>query len=195
MKKTIISVICIVLLLANTTVFAGSFPEDFLWSDEALVFFGEIVSFNADNSVTVLPTQNIKGDIEIGVEQTYARGALTLGGFTPRAGNLYLMGYYDENNPLVLFNVSSTDTATLQILNSSGGGMEERMQEYLNNGDFERAEIERLARLGRTYESPPTTNTPVPQNSRIIFILYIAITIGIFGILTLLIFLIIKKRK
>lgn len=148
MKKIIYAVIlCGIIFSYGMTAFAGSIPEDLLGDDKALVFFGEVVSYKSGESIAVLPTQKVKGDVLVGTELLYV-DAISMGEFSISKGKTYLFGYYDENNPLYVFNTSSTDTKTLKILNKSGGGMEERMQEYLNAGRFEEEEIIRIEKQG-----------------------------------------------
>ena len=77
-----ILVIYITLLTCTVTVFAGSMPEDLLGSDEAMIFFGEVVSYDSDQTITVLPIRKIKGDVDFCTEQTYKDGAAIGNGIT-----------------------------------------------------------------------------------------------------------------
>ena len=194
--KKLIGIIFTVLIICTTVVFAGSIPEDLLGYDEALVFFGEIVSINTDDTITVLPTQKIKGDVEIGTAQTFEKGAVTLGRFSPKKGEQFLMGYYDENNPLYLLKTTSTDPRTLEITAKTGGGTEERMQKYLNNGDFEQAEIKRLAKLEQTPDSTivPINALDVQNKENNNIYIYIGVIVSILAFLALFIVFISKKR-
>ncbi|MCK9479076.1 MAG: hypothetical protein M0R40_06195 [Firmicutes bacterium] len=153
MKKLIYAIIAA--LLCEITVLAGSIPEDLLSYDESLVFFGEVTSNSTNEGITVMPTQKIKGDVEIGESLSYDEYC-PFGNFPMEKGKAYLFGYYNENNPLYVFNISSTDVKTLKILNKTGGGQEERMQDYLNNGDFEQKEVERLSKANAQIPTPST---------------------------------------
>ena len=171
MKKFLV---LLLIILASATVLAGDVPESLLSSDEALIFFGEVVTLDADDNITVLPTAKIKGDVKIGVEQVYKDG-MPLGAdeFTPKQGEIYLMTYYDEHNPLYVFEITGTDTKTLKIKGLEGLDMWDRLQNYLNNGKYEEAEAERLWRISTSppetaiVEPPPMTpySTPAPENS------------------------------
>jgi pheromone shutdown protein TraB len=81
-----------------------------------------------------------------------------------------------------LYRVSSTDIATLVILDNSGCGFEDAVQRYLNNGDYERAEIERLEKLALANTTPQKT---IPM----------AETIGLFVMLGIMVWFIAWKRK
>ena len=200
MKKRIITIIVILIIMISTrttAVFAGSIPEDLLYYDKAQVFFGELVSVSADDeTVTVLPTQKIKGDVDIGAEQKYQKDVVALGRFIPKVGDIYLMGHYNDHNPLYLFRTTSTDQRTLTITNNTGSGMEERMQEYLNNGDFEKAEYKRLVKLGSA-PLPVLADTIIlhNQNNETNNNLFIIISIVSFFAVCFVLVLILGKRK
>lgn len=126
--------------------FAGSIPEDLLHSDDAQVFFAEVLAYSEENStVTVCPVKKIKGDVATGTQQHYDR-ASTVGDFKVKPGNVYLFTYFDENNPTDIFEVTSYDTAALKIKNVTGD-MWERFQKYLNDGEYEKAEQDRLNKM------------------------------------------------
>ena len=143
--KRLISVICITILLLNTiTVFAGDAPGIFM-NEKAAVFFGEVAAYDEmAKTITVIPTQKIKGDVEIGIEQTfeydypYADYA-SVGGAYPvpnkfeeyllEEGAVFIMGYggygsgegvqYTVEPPfdpqMYVFKSTSTDIKTLEL--------------------------------------------------------------------------------
>ncbi len=194
MKKLICAIITIGVIFSYAmTAFAGDIPESLLGSDKALVFFGEAVSYNADKSITVMPTQKVKGDVEIGKELSYNE-VITLGKFSIKKGETYLFGYYDENNPLTAFHTTSIDARTLKILDKSGGGQEERMQTYLNDGAFERAEVERLSKINAQIPAAATTSAPQNiSNNQIYVVCSVVICAAVFIVLYYI--LIFRKRK
>lgn len=147
MKKIVSSICFILIILSMTfTVFAGSIPEDLLHEDGAQIFFAEVLSYYGENStVTVCPVKKIKGEVATGTQQHYDN-ANTVGGFKVRNGNVYLFTYFDENNPTEIFEVTSYDTSTLKIKNTTGG-MWKRFEEYLNDGEYEKAEQDRINRI------------------------------------------------
>lgn len=153
MKKYIsIMFILIACLLMAVPAYAGSIPEDLLSEDFAQVYFGEIKSVTPngeDSTVTIVQKQNIKGEFTTDKEYVYNDiGFFASDTPEPEVGKIYLCGYFDENNPVYIWETSSLDTKTLKILNKTGGGMEERLEEYLNLGLFDEAEQKRLEKVG-----------------------------------------------
>lgn len=145
MKKTVIMLSLIAMfVLLSMTAFAGDIPESLLSSDEAQVFFGEVVAYHPDKEnpdIEVSPVKKIKGDIKLGTKQIYYKPN-PMGNMDVKVGNVYLFTYYDENNPTDIFEVTSYDTKTLKLKGVSGD-MWERFEKYLNDGEYEKAEVER----------------------------------------------------
>ena len=144
--KKIISFICMtmILLSMSMTAFAGSIPEDLLHSDNAQIFFAEVVYYHPDKEnpdIELSPVKVIKGDVKTGVKLTYYNPN-TIGDFKVKEGNVYLFTYFDENNPTDIFEVTSYDTSTLKLKNVEGD-MWKRFNDYLNEGIYEVAEKER----------------------------------------------------
>lgn len=131
----------VVLLLTSTICLARDVPEGLLTNNTAEVYFGEIKSIE-QNTITVIQKQPIKGLFKEGSERTYSDFAFT---GNPIVGETYLCGFYDEYNPLYIWEVTSFEPKTLQIKTTDNMSM--RMQEYLNTGKFEEKEQERLAAL------------------------------------------------
>jgi len=185
-KKAIcIIFIGVLVFLYGIPVLAGDVPECLLYDDKALLFWGEVISYNkkdasGKNTITVLPKQKIKGDVSIDEEQTYPY-CEPVGNFSPVKGERYLMSYYDENNPLYVYLTTGTDLKTLKIKGIYGNAMMARFQEYLNAGEYEKKESERLERLERLAQikSIPSSATFTLHINFIGFILIISIlTIG-----------------
>ena len=120
MKKIVGLIAIITIMLSMTlTAFAGSIPEDLLHSDEALIFFAEVVCYhpNKENpDIEFSPVKKIKGDVKLGTKQI-AYNFNTIGDFDIKVGNVYLFTYFDENNPTDIFEVTSYDTSTLKLKN------------------------------------------------------------------------------
>ncbi|MEG1501497.1 MAG: hypothetical protein RR396_06020, partial [Clostridiales bacterium] len=152
MKKLLLCVLSIFILFSTTTLcYAGDIPESLLSNDSAQVFFGEIKSVSGD-SITVFQRQNIKGEFLEGRQQTYA--AFSFAG-SPIIGKTYLCGFYDEINPLHLWEVDSLETKDLKI--KSKDDMSKRMQKYLNDGKFEEKEKERLSEIAANQDHSSVT--------------------------------------
>ena len=106
MKKVFFSLLfCMILISSNS--FAGSIPEDLLHSDEAHIFFGEVVAYNADKDIEVFITEKIKGPITERTGRIYYNPN-TVGDFKVKEGKKYLFTYFDKNNP--------TDILKLQVM-------------------------------------------------------------------------------
>ncbi|MBQ7033949.1 MAG: hypothetical protein IJN25_09885 [Clostridia bacterium] len=151
MKKGIGLIGIIAGMLSMTlTAFAGSIPEDLLHEDSAQIFFAEVLAYAGEDSVvTVCPVKKIKGETILGTQQHYDR-ANAVGDFKIRPGNVYLFTCFDENNPTDIFEVTSYDTSTLKIKNTTGD-MWKRFEKYLNEGEYEKAEQERINKINARY--------------------------------------------
>ena len=162
MKQSIRIFLIAVLLFGIADVSAGDYSGMFD-NDDAALFFGEVISYDeTTKEITVIPSEKIKGDVQIGTEQAYTRFLIEASfsefiianeNFVIETGTIYLMGYsdWDEDGFLYVFNTTSTDAKTLQIIQTYPRGhvfFEEDVQMKLNNGTYERLENERLARLG-----------------------------------------------
>ncbi len=155
--KKLIGFICMTIVFSSMsrTALAGSIPEDLLHSDNAQIFFGEVVAFKPDGEipyVEVIPTKKIKGDVIVDGSCGTWQKANAMGNIDVKPGNVYLFTYFDENNPTDIFEVTSYDTSTLRLKNVSGD-MWERFEKYLHEGRYEKAEHERLDRQNEQLKS------------------------------------------
>jgi hypothetical protein len=173
LKKVMAAFVAILAVsLADAGVgYAGDVPEGLLSYDHAQLYFGKVTAVT-DTTVTIVPVKNVKGDIVLNETVTYKRGHM-MGGGNEQVGKTYLVGHVDENN-LYYWITDSMDPRTLKIKNASA--MDLRLQGYLNNGDFEKAEEARQKKLAVTASptavptvSPPAAPTvsraPAPMNS------------------------------
>ena len=178
--KKIISFICMtmILLSMSMTAFAGSIPEDLLHSDDAQIFFAEVVCYHPDKEnpdIELSPVKVIKGDVKTGVKLTYYNPN-TVGNFKVKEGNVYLFTYFDENNPTDIFEVTSYDTSTLKLKNVEGD-MWKRFEKYLNEGRYLDADH---ARLDKQNEGLPVEGAIYSQHIQTILELYLNILVGPF---------------
>ena len=210
--KKILSLLSVVLILFSMSlnVFAGDIPESLLSEDIAQVYFGEVKSIS-EESITVIQKQNIKGKFEQEKEYTYTefyfpcivKKGDSYGNSTKtdtldlvKVGNQYLFGGWENSNHLYIWEVSSFDTKTLKILNIDDFG--ERMQMYLNEGQFEEKEQERLEKINKAETSSTSviggadapTDIIIKSNINIA----VVVCIGVFA-LAFIIGFIYKKRK
>lgn len=144
MKKYLtIFAIAVMFIMSSMAVLAGDIPESLLHSDDAHIFFGEVVAYhpNKDNpDIEVSPIAVIKGDVKEGTKQIYYKPN-TMGDFKVRIGNIYLFTYIDDANPTDVFEVTTYDTTTLKLKHVEGT-MWERFEKYLNEGKYGVARIE-----------------------------------------------------
>ncbi len=149
MKRVICFLCMIILLSMSITALAGSVPEDLLHSDDAQIFFAEVVYYHPDKEnpdIEFSPVMTVKGDVKIGSKQI-AHHFNTVGDFDIKVGNVYLFTYFDEHNPTDIFQVENNDISGIKLINVTGD-MWERFEEYLNEGRYFEAEQERRQRLG-----------------------------------------------
>lgn len=151
MKKTaMLCYMVLLLMILGISVQAGSVPEDLLYYDGAKVFFGEVVKSYDDGSMAVSPVKKIKGDVRIGSKQNYDN-VCVVGDFKVKDANVYLFAYYDDVNPVYMFSVTGYDTKTLRLKHAEGS-MWDRIEKYLNDGEFEKAEKERIDKVNSEAE-------------------------------------------
>ena len=150
--KRLVSIIGImaIFFVISVSVFAGDIPESLLSEEGAKVFIGTVDNVKLKGDITlsshaeidtidVIPTVKIKGEVEIGKIETYKsyHGNLIL-----EKGKEYLFGYLDENN-LYVYEILSKDEKNIKLADSRKYDMVLRLENYLNDGAFAMAEQER----------------------------------------------------
>lgn len=141
--------VMVLLLTMSVSVFAGSVPEDLLQEDAAKVFLGTVENYTTKDipsapyteidSVEVIPTEKIKGEVEIGIKQTYSKCHCLL---ELKPDVEYLFGYFDENN-FYIYEIESREDKQFKLVDSDKHDMTKRLEDYLNDGAFAMAEQER----------------------------------------------------
>lgn len=151
MKKIVLIIATLIMVsVMSVTTFAGSIPEDLLSDDNAKVFIGRVenvklkgeISFSSQaeiDTVDVIPTVKIKGEVEIGKKETYTRYDSVL---MLEKGKEYLFGYIDENN-FYAYEIKSIEEKSIKLVDSNKYDMTKRLEDYLNEGTFAMAEQER----------------------------------------------------
>lgn len=143
--KNLIAVFVVVstLLLSCLSVWAGDIPEALSYEDDAKVFIGTLLNcFDSpmgSQDVTVLPTFKIKGDVEIGANDTYE--GCYFPNQEPKIGAEYFFGWL-SNTEVYAYEIKSRteDNITIQITDEFAG----RIQDYLNEGLYEKSEVARV---------------------------------------------------
>ena len=150
--KRLVNIIGVIVIffVISVSVFAGDIPESLLSEEGAKIFIGTVDNVKLKGDITlssqaeidtidVIPTVKIKGEVEIGKIETYKRyhGNLIL-----EKGKEYLFGYLDENN-LYVYEILSKDEKNIKLADSRKYDMVLRLENYLNDGAFAMAEQER----------------------------------------------------
>ncbi len=203
MKKITALIIIVLIALLNISVFAGSVPEDLLSSEESQVFFAKVEAYhlnNEKNDIEISPVKVLKGNVNTGTKVIYS-DPFAVGDFEIKTGDVYLFAYYDENNPTYIFETTINEDGKLE-LKGAQGDMWERFEQYLNDGQYEEAQIkqneEENAKQNTSSEETSViggadapTDIYVKGNVNIFLIIIIIFIILIIGI----VLFISKKRK
>lgn len=166
MMKRYLALICTVvcMLASSFPALAGSIPEDLLASYNTKVFLGNVSNYTTKeipsepytmiDSVEVIPTQKIKGDVTIDEKQTYTNcyGASEL-----TSGVEYLFGYIDENN-FYVYEIEAIEDNQFKLVHSDTDDMIKRLETYLNDGSFEKAENDRLSKMEPSQQDNPVSS-------------------------------------
>ena len=144
MKKIISLLGIIAIILSMTlTAFAGDVPEALSYEDDAKIFIGTLKDFKLDSDkpkvldVQVLPTRKIKGDVEINELQTYKMCHF---GKLVQKEKEYLFGWLSDDS-VWAYEIISYNEKEIKI--ETYDEFAKRIQDYLDEGLYTRAEQER----------------------------------------------------
>ena len=139
MRRVSISFLITFILVFSFVSFAGDLPESLLNSPTAQVYIGELKKVYDDESVVFTQKVKIKGDFTKDKEIRYYKYVFD-GGF--EIGKSYLIG--DDTAVSMgdawILHISGEDLRTLEI--GEDYDMAKRMQQYINDGSFEKSEEE-----------------------------------------------------
>ena len=139
MRRVSISFLIAFILLFSFVSFAGDLPESLLNSPTAQVYIGELKKVYDDESVVFTQKVKIKGDFTKDKEIRNYKYVFD-GGF--EIGKSYLIG--DDTAVSMgdawILHISGEDLRTLEI--GEDYDMAKRMQQYINDGSFEKSEEE-----------------------------------------------------
>ena len=144
MKRLIalLAVLTCMVMILPLTAFAGDIPESLLYEEGAQIFFGEVLAYhpNKENpDIEVWITAKIKGNVSEGSKQVYTHPD-PVGDFKVREGKVYLFTYYEGDNYIDFFEVTTYNTRTLKVRHVEGP-MWDRFEQYLNEGKYGEAKI------------------------------------------------------
>lgn len=155
-------------LVTAIPAFAGDVPEMLLQQDDALVFVGTVESYTLSEDGTVassevLPTLVLKGAAAEGTALSFPH--CDFGSRIPAPDTEYLFGYIDANN-FYLYEIAERTDSFLRLADADRFDQTRRLQDYLNDGSFARAEEERASlgqqiRLAAFLEEAPLSDSPV----------------------------------
>ena len=144
MKKIISLLGIIAIILSMTlTAFAGDVPEALSYEDDAKIFIGTLKDFKLDSDkpkvldIQLLPTRKIKGDVEINELQTYKMCHF---GKLVQKEKEYLFGWLSDDS-VWAYEIISYDEKEIKI--ETYDEFAKRIQDYLDEGLYTRAEQER----------------------------------------------------
>ena len=142
MRRVSISFLMAFILLFSFVSFAGDLPESLLNSPTAQVYIGELKKVYDDESVVFTQKVKIKGDFTKDKEIRYYKYVFD-GGF--EIGKSYLIG--DDTAVSMgdawILHISGEDLRTLEI--GEDYDMAKRMQQYINDGSFEKSEAVKVS--------------------------------------------------
>lgn len=161
MKKIISLIGIVAIMLAMTfTAFAGSIDVDLVYEDEALVFIGTIDDYeitheeedypSTEYTLTLTPNQKIKGDVVVDTPMSFEK--VRTGSLKLKIDTNYLFGYVKEElyiwelesyNDLLDWEIDDYTAKSIILKDRHNNSISEGMQNFLNEGVFARAEIER----------------------------------------------------
>ena len=139
---TIILITIILCLSATVICYAGDIISPLMLQEDAQVYFGEIKSITNDRLV-IIQKKNVKGDFEQDKEYLYQRTDFTTLKDL-KVGKTYLCTVPDTRKNLMIWEVTSMDTDTLKVLDNHT--FAKQIEQYMNEGLFEQAEIDRVAK-------------------------------------------------
>lgn len=142
MRRVSISFLIAFIFLFSFVSFAGDLPESLLNSPTAQVYIGELKKVYDDESVVFTQKVKIKGDFTKDKEIRYYKYVFD-GGF--EIGKSYLIG--DDTAVSMgdawILHISGEDLRTLEI--GEDYDMAKRMQQYINDGSFEKSEAVKVS--------------------------------------------------
>lgn len=142
MKKTSSVLMILVILISMAAVcYAGDIPETQLSEDNSQTFIGEVKELTPE-SITVIQKYNFKGEFEKDKEYTYKDSEKHRPDYV-KVGESVLCCYTDADN-FYTYEIESFDEKKIKLVQQDD--MAQRLQEYINDGSFAKAEQERLAK-------------------------------------------------
>ena len=149
MKKIILGLLAIVFILVFMNFsFAGDVPEALLMMEESQTYIGEITEIR-DDSMKVIQKYNFKGEFTKDKEYTYkfvSEKPLNISvGEQIVCGDIGNSDYKAIYTDVYYYKIDSFENGKIKLLDPYD--MTKRLEDYINNGDFAKAEQERIKKL------------------------------------------------
>ncbi len=204
MKKivSLIGVIAI-LLTMSVSVFAGDIPEALGVEEDAQIFIGTLKDFELYNStgsqtqnVSVVPTVKIKGEVKINQIQTYEM--CYFGKVTPEKDTEYLFGWLADNS-VWAYAIESYNENEIKLKITDD--FAERIQSSLDNGIYEKLEIERMSGSRPPSQSDASSTSVIggadePTDIVVKSNVNVWLIVGVGAlVLALIVFLVVRKKR
>ncbi|MDD3654364.1 MAG: hypothetical protein PHO01_09300 [Desulfotomaculaceae bacterium] len=138
MKKIVLTIAA--LLIFTAAVYAGDIPEGLIANDSAKIFTATVIDVNSE-AVTLKVIRKIKG--EVTEDEILSLPYFEFNWNTKVNTNDSCVIAAIDGKPYYRFKTTSTDPKALKLINHSLG-MDERFEQYINDGTYERAEYKRL---------------------------------------------------
>ncbi len=156
MKKLIGIVFVLVIMFAlSINVFAGDTPEVILTEDDEILFIGIVEDYKKNfnneplyaeyDSIKVKVAERIKGNAVVG-ESIECQGTLAFDQKLKK-GDYYLCTCNNKRNSLFLWVIEEKTDNQIKVFNSEASGIPERIEKYINDGSYAKAEAERVSKL------------------------------------------------
>lgn len=164
MKKIVLTIAA--LLIFATTVYAGDIPEGLITNDSAKIFTATVTDVNSE-AVTLKVICKIKGEVTEDEILSMPYFEFNWNTKANTADSCVITAI--DGKSYYSFKTTSTDPKALKLLyhttnksmNMLGFSMDERFEQYINDGTYERAELKRLENTNAVKAdaaNEPTTN-------------------------------------
>ncbi|WP_055666206.1 hypothetical protein [Desnuesiella massiliensis] len=196
--KTFI-VMVFILIIFTTVAYAGDLPESLLGDNSVKIFTATVTDVNKETT-TIRVIHKLKG--EILENQTLSLPYLEFNGSKdnkPKVNDSCIITIRDDKS-YYSFKTTSTDPKTLKLLNHTtnismnmeGRSMDERFEEYINTGVYEKSEQNRLNNKIEVGTNASSVQSYANNNYNLKFILLIS---GVIVVLLGLIWMLKSKIK
>lgn len=171
MKKLTGIIFVLVMLCAfSISAFAGNIHDEIAYDDNYIMFIGEVIDCEKNReepkhieykSVTVKVAERIKGDAIVG-ETIEQKGSLIMINKIKKGDYyLFLANKNSVKNYFYIWGIEKKEGNHIELYNPEDVFTARRMEEFINDGTYAKAEIERVAKLSDEEKSALGKNSVV----------------------------------